>query len=125
MNVVMIGPFGLRPKGTMSVRALPMAQALAARGHRLEMLLPPWSWTSDSGREWEADGVRVVNITLPPPIPLFQHLLITGRLVRRADDHGVFVLPISSGVYISRVLSSISINSLPSLISGRRESLSS
>jgi hypothetical protein len=80
----MIGPFGLRPKGTMSVRALPMAKALVARGHRVEMLLPPWSWPSDSGREWEEEGVRVVNITLPSPIPLLRHLIITGRLVRRA-----------------------------------------
>ena len=84
MNIVMIGPFGLRPKGTMSVRALPMAQALAARGHRVEMLLPPWNWPQDSGREWETDGVRVVNIALPPPIPLLRYLIITGRLVRRA-----------------------------------------
>ena len=84
MNIVMIGPFGLRPKGTMSVRALPMARALAARGHRVELILPPWSWPPDSGREWQADGVRVANIALPPPIPLLRHLIITGRLVRRA-----------------------------------------
>ena len=39
MRVVMIGPFGLRPRGTMSVRALPLAQALVAQGHAVTLLL--------------------------------------------------------------------------------------
>jgi len=84
MNVAMIGPFGLRPKGTMAVRALPMAQALARRGHRVTLLLPPWSCPEDSGVEWVANGVQVVNVALPPPVPGLQHALITGWLARRA-----------------------------------------
>lgn len=84
MRIVMIGPFGLRPKGTMSVRALPLAKALAARGHQVTLLLPPWSWPEDSGRQWVEDGVAVENVALPPGIPLLWHLLIAGRLVRRA-----------------------------------------
>ena len=84
MRIVMIGLFGLRPKGTMSVRALPLAKALAARGHRVDIIMPPWSYPQDSGREWEEDGVSIHNITLPPRLPLLGHLLITWRLVRRA-----------------------------------------
>ena len=84
MNVVMIGPFGLRPKGTMSVRALPLAQALARRGHQVTILLPPWSWPQHSGRSWEERGVRVENILLPPRRPGLFHLQVTWRLVRRA-----------------------------------------
>ena len=42
MNVVMVGPFGLWPRTTMGARALPMAKALAARGHAVTILLPPW-----------------------------------------------------------------------------------
>ena len=84
MRVVMIGPFGLRPKGTMSVRALPLAKALAARGHQVTLLLPPWSWPQHSGQLWSEDGVAVENIALPPGIPLLWHLLITWRLLRRA-----------------------------------------
>ena len=38
MRIAMIGPFGLGPKGTMRMRALPMAQALAARGHEVVLL---------------------------------------------------------------------------------------
>jgi len=94
MRIVMVGPFGLRPRGTMSVRALPMAQALVARGHTVTMLLPPWQNSEDSGRCWEEGGVRIENIEIPryarndSPLPprnlgLF-HLLTARRLARRA-----------------------------------------
>jgi glycosyltransferase involved in cell wall biosynthesis len=84
MNLVMIGPFGLRLKGTMRVRALPMARTLAARGHSVTLLLPPWDHPADAGREWEEDGVWVVNVPLPPRLPLLFHGLLALRLVRRA-----------------------------------------
>jgi glycosyltransferase involved in cell wall biosynthesis len=92
MRIVMIGLFGLRPKGTMSVRALPLAKALVARGHRVDVIMPPWSYPQDSGRGWEEDGVSIRNVTLPPRFPLLRqaqyaiilHLIITWRLVRQA-----------------------------------------
>ncbi|HEY74656.1 MAG TPA: glycosyltransferase family 4 protein [Thermoflexia bacterium] len=84
MQIAMVGPFGLRPRGTMSVRALPMARALARRGHRVVLLLPPWQNPEDAGRCWEEDGVLVENIVLPSlPSPLF-HLVVALRLARRA-----------------------------------------
>jgi len=84
MRIVMVGPFGLRPRGTMAVRALPMARALVARGHAVTLLLPPWQNPEDAGRRWEEDGVAVENILLPPRIPLLFHLLTGLRLARRA-----------------------------------------
>ncbi len=84
MRVAMIGPFGLRPRGTMSVRALPMARALAARGHTVTLLLPPWQNPEDAGRCWEDGGVRVENIPLPPRAPLLFHLWTARRLAARA-----------------------------------------
>jgi glycosyltransferase involved in cell wall biosynthesis len=83
MRVVMVGPFGLRPRGTMSVRALPMAQALAARGHTVTELLPPWQNPEDAGRCWDDGGVAIENIALPPRVPLLFHLLTAMRLTRR------------------------------------------
>ena len=80
----MVGPFGLRPKGTVSVRALPMARALSGRGHTVTLLVPPWDHPADAGREWVEDGVRLVNCALPPRLPLLFHALLTLRLVRRA-----------------------------------------
>ena len=70
----MVGPFGLGPKGTMRMRALPMAQALVPRGHEVEMFLAPWSNPEDSGSEEERGGIKIHNITLPPSIPLLGHL---------------------------------------------------
>ena len=84
MRIVMIGPFGLKPKMTMASRALPLAKALVARGHAVTMLLPPWSYPDDSGRVVEDGGVRVENITLPPRRPLLFHFQTTRRLVTRA-----------------------------------------
>jgi glycosyltransferase involved in cell wall biosynthesis len=79
----MVGPFGLHPRGTMGVRALPMARALAARGHAVTVLLPPWQNPEDGGRRWEEDGVVVENIPLPLRIPGLFHLLVALRLARR------------------------------------------
>ncbi|MBM4467742.1 MAG: glycosyltransferase family 4 protein [Chloroflexi bacterium] len=84
MRIAMIGLFGLRPKGTMSVRALPLARALVAKGHEVSVIMPPWSYPQDSGREWEEDGVSIRNVTLPPRFPLISYLIITWRLVRQA-----------------------------------------
>jgi glycosyltransferase involved in cell wall biosynthesis len=61
-----------------------MATALVRRGHSVSLLIPPWDSPSDAGREWEEDGVRVVNLPLPPRLPLIFHVLLTFRLVRRA-----------------------------------------
>jgi glycosyltransferase involved in cell wall biosynthesis len=80
----MVGPFGLCPRGTMSVRALPMAKVLVSRGHRVTMLLPPWQTPEDVGRCWEEDGVAIENIDLPPRIPGLFHTLTALRLARRA-----------------------------------------
>jgi glycosyltransferase involved in cell wall biosynthesis len=86
MRIAMIGPFGLRPKGTMSVRAMPMARALAARGHAVRMILPPWDWPQDAGSKMQAAGVEIENIELPAGVPGLFHINTTRRLVQRALD---------------------------------------
>jgi glycosyltransferase involved in cell wall biosynthesis len=68
MRVAMLGPFGLRPKGTMAVRALPLVKALAARGHTVKLTLPPWSYPEDAGKAWEEGGVRIENVTISPRV---------------------------------------------------------
>ena len=66
----------------MAVRALPLAKALAACGHEVLLLLPPWDQAADAGQEWLDGGVRVRNVILPPRVPLAFHLALTWRLVR-------------------------------------------
>jgi len=84
MKIVMVGPFGLRPKATVSRRALPLAAALARRGHEVSVLVPSWDWPADAGQTGQADGVRLTAIALPPRLPLLSHLLIAARLIRQA-----------------------------------------
>jgi glycosyltransferase involved in cell wall biosynthesis len=83
VNIVMVAPFGLSPKGTVKVRALPLAKALGARGHQVTLLIPPWDDPASSGMEWVEGPVRVVNAKLPPRIPILFHLLLSFRLVHR------------------------------------------
>lgn len=78
MRVAMVGPFGLKPKGTMAVRALPLAKALKARGHQVALFLPPWSHPTDAGRVQDEEGVRVDNVAISPrvmiPFRLWSHV---------------------------------------------------
>ncbi len=82
-RIVMIGPFGLRPRMTMRVRALPLAKALARQGHAVTVLLPPWQNPEDAGRVWTEDGVRIENVDLPRGMPGWFHGQLARRLVRR------------------------------------------
>jgi len=80
-RIVFVGPFGLQPKGTMSVRALPMAKALVQRGHQVTMVIPPWDDPTRSGKVWDDDGVEIVHVDLPPSVPGLFHGWLTKRLV--------------------------------------------
>ena len=85
-RIVMVGPFGLRPKGTMSVRALPLAKALAGSGRQVDIILPAWHTPQDSGRGWTEEGVGIRNIVLPARVPGLWHLLVAKRMLRRVLD---------------------------------------
>ncbi|GAB4432099.1 MAG: glycosyltransferase family 4 protein [Anaerolineae bacterium] len=84
MKIVFVGPFGLQPKGTMSVRALPLARALVGRGHTVSALIPPWDDPQRAGDTFIDGGVTVENLPLPGPVPLLFHILLTRRLAARA-----------------------------------------
>jgi glycosyltransferase involved in cell wall biosynthesis len=64
-RIVLLGGFGMQPKATMTYRALPLGRELAARGHDVTVIVPPWDHPEDAGRSWEDAGVHVVNIALP------------------------------------------------------------
>ncbi|MBI4496760.1 MAG: glycosyltransferase family 4 protein [Chloroflexi bacterium] len=80
MRLVFVGTFGLHPKSTMRLRALPLARALARRGHTVTVLLPPWDAPADAGRSMIDSGVQVVNLPLPPRVPLLWYGLLTAHL---------------------------------------------
>lgn len=86
MRISIIGSFGLQPKGTMSVRALPLARALVQRGHAVRVIVPPWDHVEDAGRKMQDAGVEIENIELPAPTPGLFHIKVTRSLVKRALD---------------------------------------
>ena len=65
LNIVMLAPFGIRPKGTLAVRMLPLAQSLVRRGHRVSIVAPPVQNPEDAGRREVLGGVRVEHTALP------------------------------------------------------------
>lgn len=87
MRIVMLGPFGLHPKGTMQARALPAARALARCGHAVTILMPPWHTPAEAGRRWrdEASGVQLEYLELGAlKWPVVGHVLLGTRMARRA-----------------------------------------
>lgn len=88
MRVVFLGTFGLHPKGTMRARALPMAQALAALGHQVTLVLPPWDYPPHSGLRLKAGDVPIINVPIYPRIPLLWYLLVTLRLLKETLAQG-------------------------------------
>jgi len=84
MRIVFVAPFGLQPKGTVSARTIPIAQALVRRGHSVAVVVPPWDSPEDSGKSLDLDGVPVLNVRLPSRLPLIWYLLVTYRLLQRA-----------------------------------------
>ena len=87
MNIVFVGAFGLAPKSTMKVRALPLAKALARRGHRLTMVLPPWDNPPDSGATWEEEGVTIINVPLPAKVPFLWYGTLGLRVLQEVKAH--------------------------------------
>jgi glycosyltransferase involved in cell wall biosynthesis len=61
----MLAPFGIRPKGTLAVRMLPLARALARRGHRVRITAPPVHNPQDAGQRQVLERVTVVHTPLP------------------------------------------------------------
>jgi len=65
LRIVYLAPFAFAPKATVSARLLPMAAALARRGHQVTILVPPYDNPDHSGQVWERHGVRVENAVIP------------------------------------------------------------
>lgn len=84
MRIVLIAPFAVHPKGTTRWRVLPLARALAADGHAVRVVIPPYDWPQHSGRVWHDQGVQVVNAVLPRGLGQAGQILLARRLVQIA-----------------------------------------
>lgn len=68
----------------MRRRALPLAQALAERGHHVSLWMPPWHTPAEAGRTWQEGDVALHYVPLRPQRPPFVYLTATLRLVQGA-----------------------------------------
>lgn len=59
-----MAPFGLRPKGTLLARMVPLAAGLQQLGDYVTIVAPPYTNPEDSGKVEVVDGVTVRNIGL-------------------------------------------------------------
>jgi glycosyltransferase involved in cell wall biosynthesis len=92
MRIVLIAPFATHPKGTTRARVLPMAAALAARGHRVTVLIPPWDNPQEAGRT-EIHGpltVRWLNLPRAALTPRLSWQLARAALAERPEVIHVF-----------------------------------
>ena len=61
LRITMIAPFGIRPKGTLLARMLPLANALATRGHTVTIVAPPVHNPQDAGTRIQHGATTVIH----------------------------------------------------------------
>ncbi|MDD2851994.1 MAG: glycosyltransferase family 4 protein [Desulfuromonadaceae bacterium] len=84
MKIVFLAPFGIRPKGTVIARMIPLAVELQALGHEVVIVAPPYTNPEDSGKTENARGVRLRNIFLGPNNKVLATPVLTWRMFRAA-----------------------------------------
>ncbi len=86
MKIVFLAPFGIRPKGTVIARMLPLATELQQLGHRVTIVAPPYTNPEASGKSEVVSGVLLRNVTLGPASKSLAALTLSWRLFRAALD---------------------------------------
>jgi glycosyltransferase involved in cell wall biosynthesis len=84
LKIVFLAPFGIRPKGTVLARMIPLAAELQALGHEVVIVAPPYTNPEDSGRTETVRGVRLCNIVLGPANKLLALAPNAWRMFRAA-----------------------------------------
>lgn len=82
MNIVFLAPFGIRPKGTVIARMLPLALELQKLGHRVTIVAPPYTNPEDSGKEEFVQGILLLNVALGRRNKAFAAVTLSWRLFR-------------------------------------------
>lgn len=84
MKIVFLAPFGIRPKGTVLARMIPLAEALQLLGHEVVIVAPPYTNAEDSGRTETVRGVRLQNVLLGPRHKVLAVPALAWRMLRAA-----------------------------------------
>lgn len=84
MKIVFLAPFGIRPKGTVIARMIPLAVELQALGHEVVIVAPPYTNPEDSGKTEVLRAVRLRNIALGPKHKVLAAPILAWRMFRAA-----------------------------------------
>lgn len=86
-RITILTNFGFWPRGTVRVRAFPIAKGLAASGYKVIMLVPPWDNPQESGRWYVRDNVIIGNVRVSRFL-LISYLVVPIVLARWARRTG-------------------------------------
>ncbi|TGU75193.1 glycosyltransferase [Geomonas terrae] len=84
MKIIFWAPFGIRPKGTVIARMVPLAAELQASGHEVVIVAPPYTNPEDSGKTEVVRGVRLANVDLGPKHKALAVPFLAWRMLRVA-----------------------------------------
>jgi glycosyltransferase involved in cell wall biosynthesis len=85
LKIVFLAPFGIRPKGTVLARMIPIACELQALGHTVIIVAPPYTNPEDSGKVETVRGVRLINVVLPGGGKVAGTLTLAWRMLKVAQ----------------------------------------
>jgi glycosyltransferase involved in cell wall biosynthesis len=86
MRIAFVCGFAWEPKGTVRLRAYPLAVALVNRGHEVTMFLAPYDNPGESGKRYIREGVRIHNLEVGKT-PILSHAALLVRLCRAIDHY--------------------------------------
>ncbi len=80
LRVTFVAPFGLCRRGTTRARVIPLAEALAARGHEVRVVVPDWDYSPGVPRRYRVGAAGIWHLTSPDA----PRQLISVQLLREA-----------------------------------------
>lgn len=86
-QITMMAPFGIRPKGTLLARMLPLAQALVQRGHQVRIVAPPLHNPADARTCHTYAGVPVIHTAYTRATGAQAAIVYTAWLLRPLLAH--------------------------------------
>lgn len=84
MKIVFLAPFGIRPKGTVIARMLPLAVELQLLGNEVVIIAPPYTNPEDSGKVEVVEGIELRNVCLGPQNKVLAAPVLAWRMLRAA-----------------------------------------
>ncbi len=109
LRLVLVAPFAREPKGTTRGRVLPLARALAARGHQVTVLIPPYDNPRESGARYCVGEARVEALAVPAGVreQSLRQALLQPRLALAVARRALALRPDAVHVFKPKAVSGL------------------